>query len=225
MTGHNQLQRSGIRLQRQGSLWLDQTWQAGETFVAESRDTAWTFARDVTEAGRKLTKTLGHATQGLQRAVHKEALDWKALVLKTRDAYIAAGKAQLVRFEQQASSTREALKPETVETTVLQGARDLLGRAQQKVDERLEQGATPARKRPASAGSARSKARKPRPKASAAKAEAPIRDYDRLTAKDLAARVQKLPSPQVAALLDYERARKKRATVIRAAEQRLAAAS
>jgi hypothetical protein len=225
MTGHNQLQRSGIRLQRQGSLWLDQTWQAGETFVAESRDAAWTFARDVTEAGRKLTKTLGQATQGLQRAVHKEALDWKALVLKTRDAYIAAGKAQLVRFEQQASSTREALNPETVETTVLQGARDLLGRAQQKVDQRLEQGVAPARKRPASAGSARSKARKPRAKASAAKAEAPIRDYDRLTAKDLAARVQKLPSPQVAALLDYERARKKRATVIRAAEQRLAAAS
>jgi hypothetical protein len=225
MTGHNQLQRSGSRLQRQGSLWLDQTWQAGEAFVAESREASWTFARDLTAAGRKLSKTVGHATLGLQRAVHKEALDWKALVLKTRDAYVAACKAQLARLEQQASSTREVLKPEVVETTVLQSARDLLGRAQQKVDERLEQGARPAKK-PAPARGTRKKARKPKgAEASGAKAGAPIRDYDQLTARDLAARVQKLPSPQVAAVLDYERARKKRATVIRAAEQRLAAAS
>ncbi len=50
-------------------------------------------------------------------------------------------------------------------------------------------------------------------------------NYDQLTAKDVANRIQRLSAPQVAAVLDYERARKKRATVIRAVEQRLAAAS
>jgi hypothetical protein len=37
-------------------------------------------------------------------------------------------------------------------------------------------------------------------------------------------RLQRLSGPQATAVLDYERARKKRATVIRAAEQRLSAA-
>ncbi|MDH3817159.1 MAG: hypothetical protein OES21_01015, partial [Myxococcales bacterium] len=62
-------------------------------------------------------------------------------------------------------------------------------------------------------------------KAETKKGQSPLRNYDRLTAKDVATRVQKLTAPQATAVLDYERARKKRATVIRAAEQRLAAAS
>lgn len=224
MTGYTQLQRSGTRLQRQGSLWLDQTWQAGEVFLAESRDAGQTFANDLWAAGDKLTKSVAQATRGLQKAVHKEALDWRALVLKTREQYVAAWKAQIGKLEHQASSTREALKPETLEVSVLESTRDLLERAQHKVDERLEQGGRPA---PAAPG--KKQARGARKKAGKAKASkktaAPIRDYDQLTAKDLASRVHKLSGAQVAAVLDYEKARKKRATVIRAAEQRLAAAS
>jgi len=222
MTGRNQLRRSGTRLQKQGALWLDQSWQAGETFVEESWDASLTFAHDFGAAGNKLVNTLWEATQGLQKAVHKEAHDWRALAVKTREAYVAAWKAQLGRLEQQASSTREALKPDAVETTVLESARGLLERAHQKVDERLEQTTKPAKPaRPAKSRKTATKAKASKPK----KAEAPLRDYDQLTAKDLATRVGKLPAPQVAAVLDYERARKKRATVIRAAEQRLAAAS
>jgi hypothetical protein len=52
-----------------------------------------------------------------------------------------------------------------------------------------------------------------------------MRNYDQLSAKDVVSRVQKLSGPQATAVLYYERGRKKRATVIRAAEQRLAAAS
>ena len=59
----------------------------------------------------------------------------------------------------------------------------------------------------------------------AEEADAPIRNYDQLTAKDVVARVQRLSGPQATAVLDYERSRKKRATVIRAVEKRLAAAS
>lgn len=52
---------------------------------------------------------------------------------------------------------------------------------------------------------------------------APIRNYDQLTAKDVVERVRRLSEPQATALLDYEQVRKNRATVIRAAKQRLAA--
>lgn len=55
-------------------------------------------------------------------------------------------------------------------------------------------------------------------------ATVPIKNYDDLTAKDVVARIQRLSGPKASAVLDYERSRKKRATVIRAAEQRLKAA-
>ena len=61
-------------------------------------------------------------------------------------------------------------------------------------------------------------------KAAAKSADAPLRNYDQLTAKDVVNRVQRLSGPQATAVLEYERARKKRATVIRAAQQRLSAA-
>lgn len=225
MTGQNQLQKSASRLQRQGSLWLDQTWQAGEAFVAESRGAGETFARDLWAAGDKFAESLRHATRGLQKTLHKEALDWRELVLKTRDGYIAAWKAGLGRLEAQASTTREALKPEAVEATVLESAKDLLERAQHKVDERLELATKPARKAKPAPGTRKKATKAKASKTASKKGAAPIRDYDRLTARDVATRVQKLSGPEAAAVLDYEKGRKKRTTVIRAAEQRLAAAS
>jgi hypothetical protein len=160
--------------------------------------------------------------------LRREALDWQRLVLQTRDAYVAALKERFDRAERQALSTREALKPESVEVTVLGSAKDLLAKAQSRVDERLEQAAKPAR--PAKPAAMRA-AKKPRTaKARPAKgpvklADAPLRNYDQLTAKDVVNRVQRLSGPQATAVLEYERARKRRATVIRAAEQRLSAAS
>jgi len=155
--------------------------------------------------------------------LEKEALDWQRLVLQTKDAYLAALKERLDRVERQALTTRKALRPESVEMTVLGSAKDLLNKAQSRVDERLEQAAKPAA--PAKAPKAR-RAAKARPaKASAKPADAPLRNYDQLTAKDVVNRVQRLSGPKATAVLEYERARKRRATVIRAAEQRLSAAS
>ena len=220
MTRKNQLRRSGTRLQRQGALWFQQTRNAGETFVSEAQDASVTFGRDMRAAGAKLVATAGHSAQGLQKALHKEALDWQALVLQTRDGYMAALKERRERVERQALSTREALKPGAVETTVLRSAHNLLEVAQSRVDERLGQAAKPPK--PASAKAAS----KPKAaKATAKKGAIPLRGYDQLTAKDVVNRVQRLSAPQATAVLDYERSRKKRATVIRAAEQRLAAAS
>ena len=220
MTRKNQLRRSGTRLQRQGALWFQQTRNAGETFVSEAQDASVTFGRNMRAAGAKLVATAGHSAQGLQKALHKEALDWQALVLQTRDGYMAALKERRERVERQALSTREALKPGAVETTVLRSAHNLLEVAQSRVDERLGQAAKPPK--PASAKAAS----KPKAaKATAKKGAIPLRGYDQLTAKDVVNRVQRLSAPQATAVLDYERSRKKRATVIRAAEQRLAAAS
>jgi len=229
MTRNDQLYRSSARVQRHGTLWLQQTRGAGETFLAESREAGLTFVRDMEAASSKLASTTGRSAQTFRKALQKEALDWQRLVLQTKDAYVAALKERFDRVERQALSTREALRPESVEVTVLGSAKDLLAKAQSRVDERLEQAAKPAK--PATAARAKAAKKKPRAakarpaKGSAKLADAPLRNYDQLTAKDVVNRVQRLSGPQATAVLDYERARKRRATVIRAAQQRLSAAS
>jgi hypothetical protein len=174
----------------------------------------------------KLVASVGRSAQGFQKALHKEALDWQGLALQTRDAYMAAIEERRDRVERQALSAREALKPGTVETTVLRSAHDLLEQAQSRIDARLGESDKPAPAKAASKPKSAKAAKAPKaPKAETKKGQSPLRNYDRLTAKDVATRVQKLTAPQATAVLDYERARKKRATVIRAAEHRLAAAS
>ncbi len=230
MTRKNQLRRSGTRLQRQGALWFQQTRKAGETFLVESRAASLTFAQDMESASNKLVAEWARSAGGFRNALHKEALDWQKLVLQTRDGYMAAFKQRLDGLEAQAASTREALKPEAVEATVLESTKDLLTKAQATVDERIEKATKPKAAKPKAAkpkkAAAKAKARKPKAaKATTKQADAPIRNYDQLSAKDVVARVQRLSGPQATAVLDYERSRKKRATVIRAVEKRLAAAS
>ena len=226
MTRQNQLRRSSTRLQRQGSLWFQQTRTASETFAAEAQDASVTFARDMRASSAKLVASVGRSAQGFQKALHKEALDWQGLALQTRDAYMAAIEERRDRVERQALSAREALKPGAVETTVLKSAHDLLELAQSRIDARLAEGVEAAPVKAASKPKAAKGAKAAKSaKAETKKAQSPLRNYDQLSAKDLATRVQKLTAPQATAVLDYERARKKRATVIRAAEQRLAAAS
>ena len=226
MTRQNQLRRSGNRLQKQGTLWFQQTRAAGQTFAAEAQHASVAFGRDMNAAGSKLVATAGRSAEGFQKALHKEALDWQALVLQKREAYLAAIEEQRGSVERQTQRTREALRPGAVETTVLQSAHDLLELAQSRVDARLDQGAKTPKPVPAKAASKPKAAKTAKAaKAGGKKGESPLRGYDRLTAKDVVNRIQKLSAPQATAVLDYERGRKKRATVIRAVEQRLAVAS
>ena len=125
MTGKNQLRRSGTRLQKQGTLWLEQTRKAGEVFVGESRAASSVFASDLGKAGRKLALECGHSTNGLRTGLRKEALDWQKLVLQTRDAYVEALRQRVRGLEAQAQNTREALTPDAVEATVLESTREL----------------------------------------------------------------------------------------------------
>ncbi len=138
MTRKNQLRRSGTRLQRQGTLWFQQTRSAGETFLQESRAASVTFAKDLGSAGDKLRGEWSRSADGLRKALQKEAFDWQKLVLQTRDAYVTAFKQRLRGIEAQAMSTKEALKPEAVEATVLESTKELLVKAQTSVDERIE---------------------------------------------------------------------------------------
>ena len=217
MTRNNPLRRSGTRLQKQGTLWFQQTRTAGETFFEEAQDASVAFARDMRAASTKLGGTASRSTVGFHKALRKEAFEWQALVLKTRDAYAAAFEQRLEQVESRALSAREALKLGTVETTVLQSTHDLLEGAQRRVDDRLGRGPKPAARKATSKPTAAGPTAK--------KGQSPLRNYDQLTAKDVVSRVQRLSAPQTTAVLDYERAQKKRATVIRAAEHRLAAAS
>ncbi len=77
----------------------------------------------------------------------------------------------------------------------------------------------PSRK-PSSAGRGRTK-KKASP--SSTNAPVPFGGYDTMTAKDILARLRQLPDEDVTAVLDYERAHKKRSTVLKAVQQRLAA--
>lgn len=221
MTGKNQLRKSGNRLQKQGAVWLQQTRKAGEVFAGETQAAGQVFVRDVTKAGQKLATDWQRSTAVLRKALHKEALDWQKLVLQTRDAYAAAAQARVRGIEAQARNTQSALTPDALETAVLESTRDLLAKAQTTVEQRIEKAEAPAR--PAAKPKTRRKTSKP--KAAAKKPDAPIRNYDQLSAKDVVSRVQRLSGPQATAVLDYERAKKKRATVIRAAQKRLAVAS
>ncbi len=216
MTGKHPLRRSGTRLQKHGALWFHQTRKAGQTFLAESKLASVTFAEDLKAAGTKLASTTSRSSSGLRNGVRKEILEWRELVLQRREAYVKAVQERLDGIEQQALGTREVLRLGTVETTVLQSTRELLERAQSLVDERLQQATAPTKPSGAKTGSKRAPSKK---------GQIPVRNYDQLTAKDLVSKVQKLSAPQASAVLDYELARKKRATVIRAIEQRLAAAS
>jgi len=216
MTRKNQLRRSGTRLRKHGALWLRQTRDAGETFFRETRSAGVTFVGDFRAASEALASSTGRSTRALHGALHKELLDWGNLVLHTREAYAMALQQRLDGVGQQARGARDALKLGAAEVTLLQSTSALLERAQERVDERLKRAAAPSR----------SVASKTARKAKGAKKDqTPLHNYDELTAKDLVSKVQRLSGPQASAVLDYELARKKRATVIRAVEQRLAAAS
>ncbi len=216
MSHTDRLTLSGNRLKRQSLLFLEQTRQSGAVFVSEVRAAGVTFGDEVGSATRKLARSSGRSATSLQRAFRKEAVNWRGLAIKTRDAYLQTVKAQVSDVEGRAGLVRETLRPKVLHTRVLQITHELLSDAQDRVDQRLDQ----ATKTKTSASRATSAAKK---KPAIRSGHAPIRNYDQLTAKDVVGRIQRLSPPQATALLDYEQAGKKRATVIRAAKQRLAA--
>ncbi len=60
------------------------------------------------------------------------------------------------------------------------------------------------------------------PKAANGNGRPPLTGYDELSAKDVVTRLERLSDDKAAAVLAFEQAHKKRATILRAAELRLA---
>lgn len=216
MSYSDQLVQSGTRLRSQGLLFLQQSGEAGTVFATETREATVAFADRMTDATKALATAVSTSAVALGRACRKEAVDWADLSIKTREAYVEAFNARVTDLEARAQKAQKALEPTALEARLLKATSDVLGDAQKRVGARLQQAATPTRK---IAPTPRAKARPATKKTG----RAPIRNYDQLTAKDVVGRIQRLSGPQATAVLDYEQARKNRATVIRAAKQRLAA--
>ncbi|MEM7435212.1 MAG: hypothetical protein AAF436_08680 [Myxococcota bacterium] len=196
-------------------LLIQQTRDASVAFAQETAEASVAFADRLTEAGTDLFSTVSESAVAFGKACRAEALDWSDLSIKTRDAYLEALTARMANLEKRAQDAQRALEPTALETKVLKVTHDALDGAQKRVEARLDQ----AEPKPSAAAKPSAKAR-PATKKSG---RAPIRNYDQLTAKDVVGRIQRLSGPQTHAILDYEKSRKNRATVIRAAKQRLAA--
>lgn len=213
MSYSDQLVQSGARLRSQGLLFVQQTGQAGTAFATETQEASVAFADRMTDAAMALLTTVSTSTVAFGRACRHEALDWADLSIKTKQAYVKAFQARLSDLETAAQNAQQALEPKALQARLLKTTSEVLDDAQQRVGARLEQAKTPVLK-----VAPKATARPSRKKTG----RAPIRNYDQLTAKDVVGRIQRLSGPQATAVLDYEQSRKNRATVIRAAKQRLA---
>ena len=213
MSYSEQLTQSRSRLHGESLLFLRQTRTAGAAFATETTAATVAFVDRMAEATTALAAAFGDSASALGRAWRTEALDWADLTIKTRDAYTAALTARFEALEAKAEQAQQVLEPTALEGRVLKATHEALGDAQKRVEARLTRG---------SADEARKPAAKARP-ATKKTGRAPIRNYDQLTAKDVVGRLQRLSGAQATAILDYEQAGKKRATVIRAAKQRVAA--
>lgn len=213
-----QLQKTQTSVLGQGAQLFGQTREAGFRFVSTTREAGEQFLAEAQDAGITFleeTRTAGSTFAGTFRA---EAGAWKSLF----DSEVA--KPIRLRAET-AQSRANALAVKTqrksIEELVLRSVRDFLEKAGVAVEGRLK--ALDGRKAPTT----KRRKQPSHSKGSVAKTgtKKPLRNYDELSARDVVARVHRLSGTQVNAILRYEKAQKKRATVIRAAQQRIAAAS
>ena len=212
-----QLTKTRARLQSQGALFVRQTTRASGTLVNEARDAGIGFAEELTTASKKFAASTSKSAGSFGTVVQQEATSWSQLALKTRNGYVAELQAKTDDLGRSALEIRSAVEPTKVETLILKTVKDVLDTLQARVDARLQL-TKPAPKK------ARSRSTSKAGRTARTTGGAPIRNYDRLTARDVVTRIQRLSVPRANEVLHYEQAGKNRATVIRAAKQRLAAA-
>ena len=221
MTTANPILLSGGRLRDEALVFIGETNKAAESLSKGVRKATGTYLGSLKTSGERFAASAkGSATQ-LRGALEKEADFWRKLVLKTRAAYVGELQKRVGDVESGVTGARDALRPDALRLRALETAHELLESAQSVVDGQLADVTKP--KKPAPKAPPKRAPRKATPASRKAEGDAPIRNYDKLTAKDVVARIQRLSPPQASALLDYEQGRKNRATVIRAAKQRAAA--
>lgn len=221
MTTANPIVLSGSRLRSEALVFIGETSKAGETFGKGVHQATTTYVGSLRTSGERFFASTVSSAAKLRGALEKEAGFWRGLVLKTRGAYVEALQKRVGDVESGVSEARDALRPDAIRVRALEAAHGILESAQSVVDEQLADVSAP--KKPAPKAPPKRAPRKATPASRKVEGDAPIRNYDKLTAKDVVARIQRLSPPQASALLDYEQGRKNRATVIRAAKQRAAA--
>jgi len=199
---------SSERLQSHGALFFRQTSTAGRTFATQAAEAAKAFADELGAAGEQWVDTTSQSAAELGRGCQQEVARWRDLATARRDAYAEAFDSALQSVEERVSIVRESLRPAALQRTFLRTTHDALETAQERVEAQLAEASEEAESEANAKEAAES---------------APIRNYDQLTAKDVVSRIRRLSRPQATALLDYERSRKNRSTVVRAAERRVAA--
>ena len=197
---------------------LQRAWDAGATFFEDTRDATDSWLDGTVTATNTLGSSIKKEATTVRKVTKKQVLGAKtSLQLKAEET---SGKAKSITLLAQ---------PRNAEKLVLEAVKSFLSKLDARVDSRLQS----YEKAPVKGQQAvRNKSKTPksttRARATGGRAKTtaePLRNYDALSARDVVTKLQRLPAPQATAVLRYEKARKKRATVLRAARERATVAT
>lgn len=186
------------RLRERSVAFVTETQTAGRSLLGDTRRAGEEFARTTRSAGEELVRALQEETTQLIDAARK---------LATMPRLPAPAEVS----ERAVHEARD--QGAKLQSELLVRLKKALQTAEAKVDSRLELVEAPKAK-------AKSKAKTTVKTAKSSKA--PLDGYDDLTAKEVVAKLAELDGGAVDALIAYERANKKRKTILDAA-QKLAA--
>lgn len=215
-----QIKTSGTRLRDSGTAFATTTFQATNAFVDATVDATVTAYEQIraalAEAGTELATEAKTAGLEASSALKSEAQSWQEFLnLPTPTLRLSAPDIQMPNAAQVVTQLRAA--PRQVEGQVLRVVHKAIEDLGERVEARIEVLDQAAVVALPAAKKAKVKSQK------AAKAlSVPVRGYDALTAREATAVIQSATAAKVESILEYERANKGRATVVRAAEARLA---
>lgn len=210
------LEESRARLVQQGSQLVQQTSTAATTFLEKTKKASERFATDTRKAADAFSAATTNAGKSFAGGLSAEARMW----LKSVETS--------VRVPKLASNDGTKLpSPRVLEREVLVRIEKTLDKVAHQLHARVKLLDTMTGPQlPASTATTPKSGNGAKSVAAATKVptSAPITGYDELSAKDIVSRLERLSDEKTAAVLAYENANKKRATIVRAAEQRLAEA-
>ena len=211
------LEESRARIVQQGSQFVTQTSSATTTFLGKTKKARERFTADTRKAGELLATDATTAGKTLVTGLSAEARMWLGSIdLESRLPALPENVGGL-----KVASVR------TLERDVLAFVEKVLTEAVSRVSGRVKDldvlvgpqlpatSATTAATKSAKSTTSNGKVKAPD--------VAPISGYDDMSAKDVVTRLERMTDEKATQVLAYESANKKRATVLRAAEQRLAA--
>jgi hypothetical protein len=226
-TLNTKLKGSADRLVAQGSSFLSTTREAGEGFVSRARSAGEHFWSETFDAGGELLDRTGEARRELTLSVQDEASQWLEYFRTDGPKLKGLPKLKAPTFEGAAPKVPNVREVEKRLWTGIGGAlQELEARVQQRIQILEETAALPAS---TGRGAKKNGAAKKNGKAKGLDGDAdgassaPLTGYEKLTAKEIVGRVQKLDRKKVEAVLAYEQETKNRATVVNAILARLEA--